>query len=312
MSAKQKNTSRKRKETTTSQHRSHHEGEIGGRNGNGQSKRRSNHHSLKQDVDDIHNSPNVLWWLSTEPHVPLEREQDLCNAILRWGQKERGMLKDQPEFRVRQIRQRCQRNRIHLSQACSLRRHHMSDLNPFKSKEALLLGQSADIKASATLFEDAVAKFLQTKGIGYYTEQEQKAQLSQNNPQASKRGTPDFMMKKPIQLNVYSVDRRNNHRRRVHAERTIHWIEAKMFYGASTIRDPRGAVGSIPAKMKKYVEFYGQGAIVFSQGCGDALAAELAEIGVTALNCSGNEFDFSDLHRHQRTWCADQQGNILP
>jgi hypothetical protein len=60
------------------------------------------------------------------------------------------------------------------------------------------------------------------------------------------------------------------------------------------------------------VKLHGEGAIVFSQGCGEGLALQLAEIGVTALSSSSNEFDFSNLQRQQRTWCADQHGNILP
>lgn len=87
-----------------------------------------------------------------------------------------------------------------------------------------------------------------------------------------------------------------------------------MFYGASTIpRDDKSAVGSILSKMTKYVEMFGEGAIVFMNGCGAKLAAELDSIGVTALACYGNDdIDLSAVKRDQRTWCADENGKILP
>ena len=96
---------------------------------------------------------------------------------------------------------------------------------------------------------------------------------------------------------------------------TIHWIEAKMFYGASTI--PRGkkggAVGTILDKAQKYVDMFGTGAIVFMMGCGQVLADQLREIGVTAVDCSSHEdFDLRPVHDHQRTWCANDKGEILP
>ena len=96
---------------------------------------------------------------------------------------------------------------------------------------------------------------------------------------------------------------------------TIHWIEAKMFYGASTI--PRGkkggAVGQVLDKAQKYVEMFGTGAIVFMMGCGQVLGDQLREIGVTVVDCSSHEdFDLRPVHDHQRTWCANDEGEILP
>jgi hypothetical protein len=64
--------------------------------------------------------------------------------------------------------------------------------------------------------------------------------------------------------------------------------------------------------MRKYVDMFGEGAIVFIRGCGDRLASELADIGVTALCCASSDIDLSEVEQHQRTWCADKQGNILP
>ena len=64
--------------------------------------------------------------------------------------------------------------------------------------------------------------------------------------------------------------------------------------------------------MKKYVKHFGEGAIVFSQGCGERLAAELEAIGVTALSSLTKDFDMSTVEAHQRTWCADKNEVILP
>jgi Protein of unknown function TPD sequence-motif len=257
------------------------------------------------------NSNGVLWWLVTDPHFPAKCEQDMLKVILRWGKKERGMLKDQPEFRRRQIQDFCHRNRISILLACSLRRHHMSELNPFLSKPALRLGSEQNIRDAARLFENAIAHFLRNKSIEYFTEQEQKQRASSTPGEELVKGTPDFLLKNPVLLNEYSLDRKNQ--RRIHSQRKIHWLEAKMFYGASTIPEgKKSAVGTILPKMRIYVKLHGEGAIVFSQGCGESLASQLAEIGVTALSCSSHEFDFSKLQSQQRTWCADQHGNILP
>lgn len=255
----------------------------------------------------------ALWWQSTEPHVPLAAEEDMMKVILRWGAKERGMLRDQPSWRLRDIKKCCHRNRFFLSQACSLRRHHMSRLNPFKSKEQLKLGNDEVIRKGATIFEEAIARFLERSNIAYFSEEEQKQEQKRNAPGQPMRGTPDFKLKEPAMLNVYSIDPRNRTRKRIHARRTIHWVEAKMFYGASTIpQGDKSAVGSIVWKMKKYVKLYGEGAIVFSQGCADKLARELEEIGVTALSCFNPDIDLCEVRRHQRTWCGDARGNILP
>ena len=283
------------------------------------------------DDDKLNNDPNMLRWKSTEPHVPLAAEEDMLQVILRWGEKERGMLRDQPPFRQAEIQKRCKRNRIHVSQACSLRRHHMSLLNPYKSKEELRLGSTQDIRASAALFEQAIAAFLRRRHIAYLSEQEQKAEFQRTHPGELVKGTPDFKLKDPVVLSVvYTIDTTPAQKNGRHVsngtkqqqqqqpqrneKRTIHWIEAKMFYGASTIpHDNRSAVGCILSKMKTYVKLYGEGAIVFSQGCGAQLAAELGAMGVTALSCFGNhDIDLSDLHRHQRTWCGNQNGTILP
>jgi len=91
---------------------------------------------------------------------------------------------------------------------------------------------------------------------------------------------------------------------------TINWIEAKMFYGASTIpANTPNAVGAILPKMNEYVSLYGAGAIVFMYGCGDVLARQLIDIGVVALD--GRGLDLAIVEESQRGWCADARGTIL-
>lgn len=87
-----------------------------------------------------------------------------------------------------------------------------------------------------------------------------------------------------------------------------------MFYGASTIdQDGKSAVGRLLSTARKYVRNFGDGAMVFMQGCGDQLAYQLAEEGVTALDCSSDEtVDLRRVRAHQRIWCANEQRRILP
>lgn len=93
-----------------------------------------------------------------------------------------------------------------------------------------------------------------------------------------------------------------------------------MFYGASTIEpDGRSAVGAILEKCRRYVDLYGAGAVVFLYGCGDKLASELAEIGVSVIDSGGargnpssrNHLSLRAMQEHQRSWCGDNDGNIL-
>ena len=191
---------------------------------------------------------------------------------------------------------------MHISQACSLRRHHMSMLNPRLSKPALRLGTNDQIVGSAQLFEQAIANFLRRHSVEFLDEQQQRDKEAEDTC----RLTPDFKLETPLSLRVCANGQ-------VLSERTIHWIEAKMFYGASTIPpDSKSAVGCVLPKMKKYVASFGPGCVVFMQGCGEGLATELDEIGVTALSCLGTSVNLKAVHAHQKTWCADKNGNILP
>ena len=95
-------------------------------------------------------------------------------------------------------------------------------------------------------------------------------------------------------------------------------LEVKMFYGASTINadDGTSAVGCLLATARKYTRLHGDGAMLFLYGCGERLAQELRQLGVLVLDgsagCRENGLVLDPVQAHQRTWCADEDGNILP
>lgn len=89
-----------------------------------------------------------------------------------------------------------------------------------------------------------------------------------------------------------------------------------MFFGASSIEpDNISAVGCLLSTAQKYTRMHGPGAIVFMHGYGDRLAIALKDIGVMCLDCSSRDrhmINLNDVKSHQRSWCADEYGNILP
>jgi hypothetical protein len=87
-----------------------------------------------------------------------------------------------------------------------------------------------------------------------------------------------------------------------------------MFYGASTIEhDGKSAVGCLRNTALKYANVHGNGAMIFMHGFGDRLASDLAEVGVISLDCSCRDsISLERVEAHQRTWCGDRNGNIMP
>jgi hypothetical protein len=271
--------------------------------------------------------PKVLLWSSPVPYVPLEVEESMVDVLVKWKKKERGMIKDQPPFRLDQIKRKCRQNdwKISLPQALSLRRHHIKLLNGYKSMPQLGLGGQDDIRESARLFEQAVEEYLVHRGVSFWTEAQQKAEFYKHaQPGQLLKVTPDFLLPPGTSLRVQKVLQGNDgnhsdksssgggHGMQIIKEQVIHWIEAKMFYGASTIaHGTNSAVGSLMASAQKYVAAFGPGAIVFMYGCGDRLAADLAQVGVLVLDCS-DSVPLDIVQDHQKTWCANQQGEILP
>jgi hypothetical protein len=252
-------------------------------------------------------------------------------ALVHWGKGERGMMKDQPPFRLQKIMKLLQNHggdrrnnkhshnkhktssdhvQINLLQSLSLRRHHLKLLNPTLSMPALRLGSNSDIRISADLFEQCIESHLTKLAVPFWNEKDQK-RMHEENGVGRQPLTPDFRIKDG---SLKLVLTRDNYVRTatntVCETQTIHWIEAKMFYGASTIpHDTNNAVGTILPKARQYVSYYGPGAIVFMYGCGVKLARDLKEIGVIALDCRG--VDLERVVSHQIGWCGNGNGNVL-
>jgi len=251
-----------------------------------------------------------LSWQNSYPIIPVESENALLPVLLPWGQTERGMIKTQPPFRVQKIRKACRLHGMQLEQALSLRRHHMKLLNPqAKSMTCLGLGNNNDIRGAAQLFENATYGYLKECGIPFLTEEDQKRRFyEKQKPGVNMPPTPDFMLTNPI--NLISVQAVNKDSTGTEF-RQINWIEAKMFYGASTIPDgTNNAVGAILRTAKKYIENYGSGAFLFSYGCGSQLRGQLSDLGIAVLD--SHPLNLEKVEEHQRRWCADKNGAILP
>ncbi len=309
----------------------------------------SDQHLSNLNSNNTKNNNDIItilpWPHPYSQYIPMEEEERLLPTLIRWGKKERGMMRDQPEFRLRELHQRIimsqqqQQCRISLLQSLSLRRHHLKLLNPNLRMTDLRLGSEDDINEAAALFERSVDQYLRRHGVEFWTEKDQQRMHVRNNRYAKQPPTPDFRMKDGHVLDLVwneedgdddaqsnrasnfnhnmsasslsndNMDK-NKHNSPLPNVTSIHWIEAKMFYGASTIpHDTPNAVGTILSKMKQYVALYGHGALVFMYGCGDQLAKQLLDVGVLALD--GRCLDLDEVVRHQKRWCSDARGNIL-
>jgi hypothetical protein len=224
------------------------------------------------------------------------------------------MFRTKPAWLVARLEQLCHCNGIDLIQALSLRRTHMKLLNPGMDMSKLHLGSNDNVRASAALFEEAVEDYLHSQDVPFITEEEQqRAHKEKNGSDTKTPPTPDFVFPQPIRLRYTMGDdaAAGSGPATEPSTPTINFIEVKMFFGASTIPDESpNAVGLIMPKLKRYVELYGPGAIVFSFGCGERLAEKLASIGVVALD--PHPLDLTQMKEHQRSWCADDDGRILP
>lgn len=269
----------------------------------------------------------VLGWYCPNRPTPLTKEEYLLSRkLLRWGNKERGMMKNQPDWRREEIRRLCEKCSVPLPQALSLRRHHMKQLNITKSMSSLGLGKEEDIRESARLFEQAISDFLSSQGVPFYSEQQQRSHIRQNLNGRPYPPTPDFLLHREIIIQKYYFSKDQNggqqgsprpfkNRRISGTKHSVCWIDAKMFYGASSVdlHEDRTAVGSLLSTARKYNNVYGPGAFVFMYGYGDRLAQLLQEEeGVMALDCSDNRISLEQVRQHQQTWCADPDGAIWP
>eukprot|EP00531_Pseudo-nitzschia_arenysensis_P000060 CAMPEP_0116121444 /NCGR_PEP_ID=MMETSP0329-20121206/3700_1 /TAXON_ID=697910 /ORGANISM="Pseudo-nitzschia arenysensis, Strain B593" /LENGTH=405 /DNA_ID=CAMNT_0003615257 /DNA_START=132 /DNA_END=1349 /DNA_ORIENTATION=+ len=282
----------------------------------GQDKGEQRHLDAEESTSNNKNK-DILEWDSPKGYVPLVEEEAIVKFMFdRNGKRERGMLKGKPSFVVSKFKKAMHQCAPSMTfpQVLSLRRHHIKLFNPYLDMTKLGLGKLNDINASARQFELAIESFLKKSSIEFRTEKDQQEEAKKLNQ--TLRATPDFLLPKPILLR--KTQRKDgkgkaNKMHRILEERRIHWIEAKMYYGASSIpHGSKGAVGSVLKKAQMYVETFGEGAMLFMMGCGDKLAAELKDIGVTVLDCFGNTVSLDRVHDHQRTWCANEKGQILP
>ena len=247
-----------------------------------------NYHSSAQGQEGA-----VLRWGPARNTPTVEAEETLLPLLFKFGKKERGMMKKQHHLRVKAIKEKCHDQGIMLDQALSMRRTHMMLLNPHvQSVSQLGLGKPEDIRACSAIFEESVETYLQHHGIKFYTEKAQKAMV----PKGEKTPpTPDFLLQETIYLD----------------SKPVNWIEAKMFYGASTIPDgTKNAVGGLLPSATKYVDRFGPGAFVFSCGYGSQLKRALEDKGAIALDA--RPLNLQKMKEHQRSWCANDRGQILP
>lgn len=263
--------------------------------------------------------PRVLWWHSPVTHLPDSVEASLVGTLVRNQGTERGMVRQLPPSRRDQIKKLCKSKQVPLALALSLRRHHIKEFNPTLTMTELGLGEERDIRDSARIFERCVKNFLDKHRIPYWTEWAQRRRAKEQGDLTPP--TPDFLFRYPIRIRPFiwkeGKGKKKIGGRKILNEQSAHWLEAKMFYGASTIRDgANSAVGCLLTTARKYVSAYGPGAVVFMQGCGDVLALKLKQAGVLALDCHGTHDKYSvcidAVHEHQSTWCADEEGQILP
>ncbi|KAJ1452931.1 hypothetical protein M885DRAFT_525611 [Pelagophyceae sp. CCMP2097] len=238
-------------------------------------------------------SPSVrsLAWATGAP-VPVDVERALLSVVLRWP-NERGMMRNQPAWRVAQVRAACGRGGVALAAALSLRRLHIKWRNQAQSHAQLQLGTEDHVRAAAEAFELATADFLDAARVAYRSEDAQKEATPPHL--RNKLPTPDFLLVHPVLVNGT----------------LIHWIDAKHFYAASTIPRDRGTIcASLVRTASKYNAAFGAGAFVFSYGCGADLAAALEEFSVLCLD--GSSVGMARVFLQQRTWCANAAGEILP
>jgi hypothetical protein len=289
----------------------------------------------------------LLHWKSPHPHVPLVTEETILEYLFVSSPKREGLLlRDEPNGDVRylKIKQACRDYNMPIQAALSLRQEtvHWKNKNP----NLRPAGFDSKVRKSAELFEVAVEQFMlenlqgreqvgqrQRQGIDrvgeFWTEDDQREHNKKHSHPPMP--TPDILFCESVCCRRYvdseegeemedGTDRMDddssgasNKNRKILEEGLIHWCDAKMMYGSSTIpQNNKCAVGKILKTAQKYVKWFGPGALCFMHGCGESLAAELAAIGVMALDCSSREaVNIDAVEAHQRTWCGDKNGQIV-
>jgi hypothetical protein len=174
------------------------QGQLNDASHNGIARKDTN--STELSASESSSEPISLHWLDPTTHyVPLNEEQRLLPSLLHWGKSERGMMRDQPEFRLSKIlkligssvdrtrdgpHKQQQRHheqvQINLLQSLSLRRHHLKLLNPKLSMPQLRLGSNMDIRTSADAFEQCLETHLRNSGVEFYNEADQRRMHREN------------------------------------------------------------------------------------------------------------------------------------
>lgn len=237
---------------------------------------------------------NISQWTSLRDPVPLHIESSVLPVLM---EKDHGMMRSQPQWRVDKVKKSCLKHGISLPAALSLRRLHIKNRRPWCSMEKCGLGRTDDINKCAQIFEEAVESVLKLLNVPYIDESTQKTHHAQEFPTFPTPPTPDFIMRHTVIIDSISIK----------------WIEAKMFYGASTLVNESlntSAVGSLITKAEKYVQCYGPGAFVFAYGCGVTVTKLLKERQVIVLDPCLIPLD--QMLDHQRRWCSNRSGEILP
>lgn len=151
----------------------------------------------------------------------------------------------------------------------------LSDPRKFEARERneFLAAESADMVSTANpeiheiseKFEDIFSIWLEEKGIRFARQKELEKEQKEEFGKAIL--TPDFLLLDRVDINGVPC----------------HWVDCKAFYGANlgfTIKKTK-------RQMKKYIEQWGSGAIVYSQGFSEAIQIEdcalLAARGVLCM-----------------------------
>lgn len=254
----------------------------------------------------------VLCWRQNKTTLTLGKEKTLLRSLLRNKKKECGCLFQQHENNINKIRHLCETHQVPILTAASLRRHHI--LKNHRGKFYLAnLGTDQQIREAASLVESTVKLALvdiDGEPIPYWNEEEQKANYrntikSELDPLQGP--TPDVLFKKAVTLRLETEDGDIT-------ERTVYWLEIKMFYGAASLPwdSTAGAIGGLQRMAEKYTRLFGTGAVFFWNGCAQELEKKFKHLGVVVLDNTCGMVDASTVEAHQRTWCANENGEILP
>ena len=177
--------------------------------------------------------------------------EQMLPTLIHWGKSERGMMKDQPPFRLQKIQNMLstiQKQRrttksttattntnvsISLIQSLSYRRNQLKYLNPRLSMQQLRLGNDEDIKGAATQFERCVETYLRQQNIPFLQEWQQK-QITRAAGLVNDPPSPDFMIKEghSVQLSFTTSDQanKNSGESLVVHPLVINWIEGTFLF----------------------------------------------------------------------------------